>query len=212
MGGEAVSSAGRNKEPRREHDSYQTDPKLARFLAKRLWADGHVRPRGDVLEPSCGVGAFVQAARDVLDARSITARDVVDYSAEPAMDFVTVDFLKTSFEDFNRGENRYDLVIGNPPYKCAEDHVRRGLSLLRVGGTLAFLLRLSFAESKERIEFWRAYPAAHVYVLSERPSFTGGGTDSSAYAFFVWRNQRRLHPTAFEIVSWGGPDRKRAAE
>lgn len=43
-----MSSAGRNKAPRREHDSYQTDPKLARFLAKRLWADGHVRPRGGV--------------------------------------------------------------------------------------------------------------------------------------------------------------------
>jgi hypothetical protein len=26
-----------------------------------------------------------------------------------------------------------------------------------------------------------------VHVLSRRPSFTGGGTDSAAYGWFVWR-------------------------
>jgi len=39
-------------------------------------------------------------------------------------------------------------------------------------------------------------------VLSERPSFTGKGTDSNAYGFFVWQNRRVKYPTRLEVISW----------
>jgi hypothetical protein len=83
--------------------------------------------------------------------------------------------------------NRYDWVIGNPPFKEAERHVRKAL----VGGhDVAFLLRLAFLESKARVPFWTGPGAClrKMWVLAERPSFTANGkTDSAAYAFFWWQ-------------------------
>lgn len=75
---------------------------------------------------------------------------------------------------------------------------------------VAFLLPLSFLESAERgvkskvhkTPFWKEHPATCVYVLSERPSFTGKGTDSNAYGFFVWQNRRVKYPTRLEMISW----------
>jgi hypothetical protein len=48
------------------------------------------------------------------------------------------------------------------------------------------LLRLAFLESKRRFNFWQQYPVNKLYILSQRPSFTGKGTDATAYAWFVW--------------------------
>ena len=74
---------------------------------------------------------------------------------------------------------------GNPPFSAAEEHVRHAMRISRVG--VGFLLRLAFLESAKRRAFWREHPPAEVHVLSERPSFTGGGTDNAAYGWFVWR-------------------------
>jgi hypothetical protein len=50
------------------------------------------------------------------------------------------------------------------------------------------LLRLNYLEGVERAEFWRRC-APDVYVLPNRPSFHGGGTDATAYAWFRIRNR-----------------------
>jgi len=46
-------------------------------------------------------------------------------------------------------------------------------------------------ESKKRKDFWQRHPVNGLYVLSERPSFTGGKTDAAAYAWFVWNSSGR---------------------
>jgi hypothetical protein len=52
---------------------------------------------------------------------------------------------------------------------------------------VAFLLRVGFLESAERIDFWREHPCESVWISQERPSFTADGrTDGAAYALFVW--------------------------
>jgi hypothetical protein len=66
---------------------------------------------------------------------------------------------------------------------------------------VAFLLRLGFLESSKRLEFWRRWPCRKVFVLAERPSFTGGGTDSAAYALFWW-DKVHQRATELEIISW----------
>ena len=81
----------------------------------------------------------------------------------------------------------FDAVIMNPPYKQAMEFVQRARKLMG-RRTVAALLRLSFLESQKRRAFWQENPA-DVYVLSRRPSFTAGGTDSAAYAWFVWSRE-----------------------
>lgn len=77
------------------------------------------------------------------------------------------------------------LVITNPPYSLAEDFVRRALDEVAEGGVVAMLLRLPFLASMKRAAWLRsATPSVH--VLPKRPSFTGKGTDSTDYGWFVW--------------------------
>jgi len=50
------------------------------------------------------------------------------------------------------------------------------------------LLRTAFLESKKRYSFWQKHTLSGLYVLSQRPSFTGKGTDATSYAFFIFNN------------------------
>jgi hypothetical protein len=75
-----------------------------------------------------------------------------------------------------------DVIIMNPPYKLAMEFVEHAIES---AGVTVCLLRLAFLASQKRAAFWREHPA-DVYVLPKRPSFTGGGTDSTDYAWFVW--------------------------
>lgn len=79
-------------------------------------------------------------------------------------------------------------VVMNPPFSQAEAFVRRALVEARATAPdwcVAALLRLAWLEGLRRAPFHREHPA-NVHVLARRPSFTGGGTDSTAYAWFVW--------------------------
>jgi len=180
-----TANTGQNR-PRDPLDRYYTPKPLARALTALLDVK-----RGDrVLEPSAGGGAFVEA----LAGRGcrVTSLDV-DPGA-PALHMgehaQVCDFL-----EYPGSSMGFAWVVGNPPYRDAGAHVRRAL---RLAPRVAFLLRLAFLESAERLPLWRAYPARHVYVLARRPSFTSGGTDSAAYGFFVW-DLNHTGPTTLEV-------------
>ena len=160
-------------------DRYYTPDDFARACVARMTI-----PEGaEVLEPSVGGGAFVRA---VLAATKGTA-DVTGVDMDAYADGFTLcdeitigDFLDYADLLANPG---FDVVIGNPPYYCADLHVRAALKCApRVG----FLLRINFLEGQKRAQLWQDTPLAAVHVFSRRPSFTGGGSDATGYAFFVW--------------------------
>ena len=142
-----------------------------------------------IVEPSVGGGSFARA----LDGprRSICGYDInQDAPGQDDCDVFDVgDWLAAD-------PGLVDWIVGNPPFQEAEAHVRHAIEHARVG--CAFLLRLAFLESEKRAEFWRLHPPAEVHILTRRPSFTGGGTDSAAYAFFVWRRGSTGKP----VMSW----------
>ena len=183
------------------NDAYYTPDALATALVAKLNADGFWSG-GHVLEPSAGGGAFVRAAAAIKPhPQTITAIDI---------DPVANDRLRRSdtparvvHQDFRDAVGEYELIVGNPPFSAAQEHTELALSRRSEAGTVAFLLRLAFLETQGRAQFWRDNPASKVYVLSERPSFTGGKTDSCAYGFFVWQRGWR-DPTELEVISWRG--------
>ena len=145
-----------------------------------------------ILEPSVGGGAFVRAIRRAMVPGAVIIGCDIDANppgADECDSWHRADFATEHFVCV-------DWVIGNPPYSHAEAHVRHALTL---APRCAFLLRLAFLESEKRAPFWREHPAAAVYVLSKRPSFTGGGTDSAAYAWFVW-DRDHVGPTALRVL------------
>jgi hypothetical protein len=144
------------------------------------------------LEPGAGDGAIVcavqswqamQAARgfrtvrwvvtDIREECRVSLSELPGLAAPP----VIADFLSDD------GTRRiFDVAIGNPPYRLAMEFIQVALRRARY---VAFLLRLGFLESKSRHDFMRRCPP-DVYVLPDRPSFSGKGTDATAYAWMVW--------------------------
>jgi hypothetical protein len=76
-----------------------------------------------------------------------------------------------------------DAIITNPPFSLATDFIDRSLGEALF---VAYLLRLNFWGSRKRKDWWQGKEPTHQFTLSERPSFTGKGTDATEYAWFVW--------------------------
>lgn len=137
------------------------------------------------LDPGSGTGVWGKAFRKlnkfaILDGVEIdeNVHNYREYS-----NWVTADYLRWV------SNKRYDTIFGNPPFSLAEGFIRKGLSELYEGGYLAFLLRLSFLESRTRgIGLFKAFPPKYIHVLATRPSFSGdGGRGMLAYAIFIWQ-------------------------
>ena len=173
-------------------DAYYTDDDVAALCVSTLDLDGRFLR---VCEPSVGGGAFVRAIKRHTTAVRL---HVTGYDLNPfAAGFDDCHESRSGdFTSIPAPAEPFDWVIGNPPYSHAEAHVRHALTL---APRVAFLLRLAFLESEKRAPFWHEHPAAAVYVLSKRPSFTGGGTDSAAYGWFVW-NVAHIGPTALHVL------------
>jgi hypothetical protein len=164
-------------------DWYETPEWCVRAILPHL-------PSGVVFDPCCGRGAVLSAARSAwgLDCTEAFGFELDEGRAEEAK-LVGIVEQRDALDD--PGGDAWPVAYGtvvvmNPPFLCAETFIRRALSYARdTGGTVAALLRLGFLEGRSREAFHRAHPA-DVYVLPRRPSFTGKGTDATAYAWFVW--------------------------
>ena len=180
---------------RRALDAYYTPDDLAVRLAGLL----DIRRGHTVLEPHVGGGAWARAVRQVHPSAILHVTDIDPNAAgrgvDGAISLPAVDFTASNVGDL------YDWIVGNPPFGAAETHVRLALSRAY---RVAFLLRLAFLESLSRIDLWETHPPAEVHVLAKRPSFTGGGTDSAAYALFIW-DQRVTTTRSRPQLSWVTP-------
>ena len=178
---------------RKLNDAYYTSESLAFAIVSRLWeilplytdtpaaCKAGQLPR--ILEPSAGGGAFVKAARQWWPSTHITAIEPNAAAGLSVADAIRTGTLEAECAGVK--DLRYALALGNPPYSAAETHVQ----LLRpICHYVAFLLRLSFLGSQRRAQTIHNKPGLRYLIpLAQRPSFTGGGTDNSEYAVFVWQ-------------------------
>ena len=175
---------------------------LDRYYTPRWVVDlcfKHVTPAlpslntSNVLEPSAGGGAFVDGIRRTWPSALATVNDI-DPDAPAlinARDARNRDYLGVDWGPF-------DLVIGNPPYKQAQEFVQHAVAH---AAHVVFLLRLGFLAGARRHDtLYSVHKPAQVFVLPQRPSFTGDGrTDGHDYAFFCWDRTCKRGPT---FVRW----------
>lgn len=96
---------------------FYTPSPIAEFILK--WAfNGNTKL--DILEPSCGDGVFLRAIQQgSYKYKSITAIEYDEAESVKAKS-IKLDNTKVLHEDFykffNRSNEKYDLIIGNPPY------------------------------------------------------------------------------------------------
>jgi hypothetical protein len=134
-------------------------------------------PGGHWLEPAVGDGAIVRAVNAV---RSDVTWTTVDVRPEVEPDVVG-DFWALSGV-LDTKPDTFAVAITNPPFSQAMEFVTEAMRHARV---VAMLLRLGWLSSAERAPFLRRF-TPDVYVLPDRPSFDGQGSDSADYAWMVW--------------------------
>ena len=169
------------QQPKREGPDFYPTPT---WCTEALLSDWSIPDSNNdlLLDPCCGKGAILEIARaSGFRTAGIEIQAVLAEQVSPDAKMVTVaDALTIDWPEC-------DLVVTNPPFNSAMRFVAKAVEHLRVGkcGRVAMLLRQAFISSKARQAFHLANPSRFL-PLSRRPSFTGKGTDSCDYAWFVW--------------------------
>jgi len=167
---------------RQQYDTYYTPENVIHnFL------DNYTLPNRkdiNILDPSAGKGSFGKVIREKEYENNLTAMEIrkeEEKLLQEHHDNVIIDnFINAEVND------KYNIVIGNPPFSYALDFVKKSFDIVSSDGIIIFLLRTAFLESKSRYDFWQKHPLSKLYVLSKRPSFDNKGTDSCSYSFFIW--------------------------
>lgn len=180
---------------RRAHDFYETPREFCDLALAQLptWSQveyGHLH----ILDPGCGTGVWGQAALarwpnaivDGVEIRDVPLPD--GYRYRYAGDFRLMD----------HGLD-YDLIIGNPPFYCAEAFVRGGLANLKADGLMHYLLPLRFLEGKSRMKGLFRKTPPRVVTIAGRVSFSGDKrTNATAYALYTWQQGWQGEP----VIRW----------
>ena len=145
---------------RRAMDFYPTPPEVTVALLRFL----HI-PRSSVIwEPAAGDGAMA----DVLERFGY---DVIRTDIQTGVDFLTAE------------DRLCDWIITNPPFKGAEEFIRRAA---RTGKPFAFLLKCQYWHAAKRTQLFRDNTPSFILPLAWRPDFTGEGNALMDMAWNVW--------------------------
>jgi hypothetical protein len=161
---------------RQAYDYYPTPAWCVRRLLEAVDLPG-----GRWLEPAVGDGAIVRAVNAVRDDVEWTTIDVRGECAPHIVADFASPLWARDVDDVTPGRG-FDVCITNPPYNQAAEFV---VEARRRAAVVAMLLRLNWLASRERRELL-AGSMPNVYVLPDRPSFVGGGSDMTEYAWLVW--------------------------
>ena len=173
--------------PRDQHDFYPTPLPLA-YYALNMLIPHPAYPR--IFDPGAGTGVWGHAARRIFPQAWIAGLELRPTGRADHYDHW---YHEQDYLDPDYYPPLVDFVIGNPPYRYAEQFVRKALTHVNEGWYVLFLLRLAFLEGQARARgLYREFPLKEVHVLPARPSFItegekAGRTDATAYAIFIWQ-------------------------
>lgn len=177
------------------------------------------------IDPCAGDGAILRVIRDHVSKREVPTT-VRGYEIRPeAVEQCRLDGLSVRQMDFLDDREWPSLVpqitlrgniciVMNPPYggrdNTAQRFIDTSIKRLRAfaGGPsgrecfVAALLRTMWINDGQathrRISWLReTVGMPDVYLLPQRPSFTGRGTDATTYAWFVWTVSEQTRRTGF---------------
>lgn len=165
---------------RANHDYYATDPAAATLLMQEENLSG-------VWECACGDGALAK----VFDKSGVLKR---------ATDLIDRGYGQGGI-DFLQEQGTYDGdIVTNPPYKHAEDFIRKAYGIIPDGRKVCMFLKLTFLESKARKKMFAEIPLKTLYVSSSRIGCYKNNNKENpvkaiAYGWYVWEKGYKGDPT-----------------
>lgn len=176
-----LGASSHSKGEREEHDYYATQPDCADDIIPYL-------TRNCVWEPASGEDHLANRLRG--KGINVISTDLVKRLPET----VQADFL-TMQEKIKQRD-----IVTNPPYKYAEEFIRKSLELVDDGACVAMFLKLTFLEGQKRRKLFEEFPPRYVLVYSQRKKcakngdFENTGSSAAAYAWFVWYKGDNMPP------------------
>lgn len=181
---------GVNPNSKREiNDFYATNPHALDIALPILKAVGM---DNNLWECACGMGHL--SNKLIENGFSVKSMDLIDRGYGET----NVDFLKCN-ERFN-GD-----IITNPPFKLAEDFVKKGFELIEPHRKVILFLKVQFLESKSRKQLFKKYPLKHLLVYSERQQcakdadFEHLNATTQCYCWYVFEKEYVGFPTIMWI-------------
>lgn len=177
-------------------DDFPTPPWATRALLEHIIADRGSFKKQSCFEPACGAGHMAKVLGEYFG--EVRASDAHSYGYGSVADFTTQPYEAGSV----------DWVITNPPFRLAEEFVKRSLVIARRG--VAILARTVFIESVGRYrEIFEVDPPTRFAQFTERVPMVKGRLDRKAstatgYAWIIWENDRSDTPR----LMWVPPCRK----
>ena len=159
-------------------DDFPTPPWATRALLTHVLEEFGPFDAQSALEPACGAGYMARPLSERFG--QVLASDIYPYGFGSVRDYLTVPYEA----------NAVDWVITNPPFRLAEDFVRRSLIVARKG--VAILARTVFIESVGRYRnLFLPYPPCRLAQFTERVPMIKGKVDptastATAYVWIVW--------------------------
>lgn len=180
----------------RIHEADLTPPDMAAQACFEL-ARLSIAPKR-ILDPTAGAAVFPMAARGQWPGVHITGCEARE-EEEPHLEAWCDVHHMGDFFHFAEDDKGFDLVLTNPPFTLIPDLLRACLGLVRPGGLVAFLCRMTFGDSEEADPLFRPpFDLTNALEFAGRWRFRVGknpkngkpyGVDSVGYRLLVWRRQ-----------------------
>lgn len=179
-----------------DNDYYATDPKAVKQLFNTFAINKRIN---SFLEPCVGGGNIANEVINILKPSTTKFIDIVD-RGYPNTD--VADYLTYSSDE------KFDLIMTNPPYSLGQEFVNKSMSMLSKGGYLIMFLKIQFLEGMKRKPMFNKYPPKYIYVFRKRMGTWRNGEEfdddgkhrstTMCHAWFVWQDGFSGEP----IVRW----------
>lgn len=166
------------------------------------------RPPRRILEPCAGSGSIARAARLQWPGSVIHAVEPREEEAANLGRWAQ-EVLSDTAQEFARlhGNERYDLIVTNPPFSLFCELVELLLSLLEPEGLLVFLgLSAVMQRGKDKVEFIQRFEPVHEYRIAGAIKFRNGINPKTGRAYAA--DMRSYSWWGFDNFSdWNGKER-----
>lgn len=157
---------GGDPSKRHDRDFYPTPEEVTRALMEILNPDKDIT----IWEPACGEGHIVNALNN-MGFNNVIGTDILT-----GTDFLTAELPKSGGVDIS-------FIITNPPFKLAEEFIRK---CWQHNIPFALLLKSQFWHAAKRYELFNECRPSMIYPLTWRPDFTGQGAALMDCIWCVW--------------------------